>query len=64
MRIVYQGPIDALEIPTDDNLYVAERGKPVELPDEIALALLDQADWKTAEAPLPASTPKTTTRPG
>lgn len=45
MKLIYDGPHEAVEVPHDlatGGLIVAERGKVVEIPDEIAEGLLDQ----------------------
>jgi hypothetical protein len=56
MRVVYEGPHEAVEVPdlapfvgTDefpDLGLVIERGVPTDVPDEIGKALLDQDTWR------------------
>lgn len=44
MKLIYDGIHDAVEIPEAGGI-VAERGKAVEIPDEIAERLLERDDW-------------------
>jgi len=48
MDIIYDGPFDAVEIPTAG--MVARRGEPVTVPDDIAKSLIEQG-WKPAKKP-------------
>lgn len=53
MRVVYKGMFDEVIVPEwlDDNGYpgTAKRGEPVEVPDELAKRMLEQADnWEKA----------------
>jgi hypothetical protein len=43
MRVTYQGPFDSLEVP--DAGVVVERGQTVEIPDELAQALIARGDF-------------------
>jgi len=47
MRVVYTGPIDAVEIAEVG--IIATRGEPVEVPDELGERLLHQDTWQPAE---------------
>lgn len=50
-RIKYVGPHDAVDVPVA-GLEGVERGKPVELDDELAAALLEQVDnWQPVQPP-------------
>jgi hypothetical protein len=57
MRVIYDGPIDRVEIPMRKTPpIVAERGVPVDVPDEIGTSLIRQATWtKAAPAKAPAT---------
>lgn len=48
MKLVYEGPIDVVEVPSAG--ITAERGQPVEIPDEVAKGLLVQDTWTEARA--------------
>lgn len=54
VRIVYDGPFDAVDVPSL-GLYAVERGKPVEVGTSIAEQALTHPDWHEA----PASTKST-----
>ena len=43
MKVTYTGPFDAVEVPAAG--IVAEKGKPVEVPDELGKNLLEQDCW-------------------
>jgi hypothetical protein len=48
MRLTYVGPHDAVEVQLPDGEFiVAERNKPVEIPDAVAKSLAKQDGWKT-----------------
>lgn len=52
MRVVYDGPIDAVEIPEANA--IAVRGEPIEVPDDLGKRLCEQATWsevKSAKKP-------------
>lgn len=46
MKIRYVGPHDAVEVPSDTETFVCERGHLVELPDDLAKSLLKQDTWE------------------
>jgi hypothetical protein len=48
VKLVYDGPHDAVEVPAAG--VVAERGKAVEVADDVAADLLEQDTWKKAGA--------------
>lgn len=43
MRVVYKGPIDAVEVPAAN--CIAVRGEPIEVPDEVGVSLIEQGTW-------------------
>lgn len=46
MKLVYQGPFDAVDIPALGDLR-CERGEPVDIPADVAKGLLEQGDnWE------------------
>ncbi len=47
MRVVYDGPIDAVEVPEANA--IAVRGKSIEVPDELGKRLCEQAVWSEAK---------------
>lgn len=48
MKVIYIGPHDGVEVP-EVNYLEAERDKPVDVPDHIALKLLEQREaWAKA----------------
>ncbi len=49
MRVTYPGPFDAVEIAATGQ--IAEQGQPVDVPDDIAVSLVEQG-WKTAKKPV------------
>lgn len=50
--VVYNGPFDEVEVPTPDGrVFVAKRGEPVEVPEELAKSLLEQDIWDARKAP-------------
>lgn len=53
MRVVYDGPIDRVEItlPGDRKPTVAARGDVIEVPPEFGEHLLRQSIWRKAPAP-------------
>lgn len=52
MRLIYVGPHDAVEVPLAG--IVAEREKPVDVPDDEALKLLEQREnWAKAPGAKP-----------
>ena len=46
MKIVYEGPLEAVEIA--DTGQIAERGTPIDVASDLAGRLLEQADWSKA----------------
>jgi hypothetical protein len=50
MRVTYEGPHDVVEVPAAGEGFTAERGKPVDVPDDVAKALLEQDTWTEARA--------------
>lgn len=50
VRIVYDGPFGAVDVPTA-GLYAVERGTPVEVGASVAAAVLTHPDWHEATAP-------------
>lgn len=63
MRLVYVGPILDVIVPLSAiDFIAARRGEPVEVPDALALRLLEQDTWRRAPepeaaAPAPADEP-------
>lgn len=57
MRVRYDGPIDAVELPQLDSV-VVHRGETVELPDELGEALVQQSCWTEEAPPEPKSSKK------
>lgn len=53
--IKYTGPCAVVEVEplTDDAPFRAERHVPVEVPERVADALLEQSTWEAVEAPTP-----------
>lgn len=43
MLVVYNGPIDAVEVPAAN--CIAVRGEPVEVPAEVGASLIEQGTW-------------------
>ncbi len=43
MLVVYNGPIDAVEVPAAN--CIAVRGEPIEVPDEVGVSLIEQGTW-------------------
>lgn len=54
--VVYDGPFEAVEVPEAG--IVAERGKPVDVDEEIAARLLEQDTWREAKPKTPQKTGK------
>lgn len=50
MKIVYQGPNDAVMVHAGDGAYIgATRGKPVDLPAALANELVANGEWKKSD---------------
>jgi len=56
VKLIYNGPHDAVEVELPDGSYVQTvNGAPVEFPEEVAKSLLEQSTWSQAK-------PETTTK--
>jgi hypothetical protein len=45
--VVYNGPIDAVEVPAAN--CIAVRGEPIEVPDEVGKSLCQQDTWSESK---------------
>jgi hypothetical protein len=48
MKLIYEGPHDTVEVPSAG--ITAERGQAVDVPDDVAKALLEQDTWTEARS--------------
>ena len=55
MKIVYEGPLEAVEIAATGQ--IAERGEPLDVEPGLAAQLVEQADWTDPNAPDPEPDP-------
>lgn len=47
MKLIYDGPHDLVDVP--DAMLTAEKGKAMDVPDEVAKRLLEQDTWRKAD---------------
>lgn len=52
MRVIYTGPIDRVAVtdPTSRREIEAERGQPIDVPDQLGASLITQDTWDKAPA--------------
>lgn len=57
MRVTYEGPLDAVELP-DLVEVVVKRGQTIEVSDKLGARLIEQSCWDEAKATTKATTKK------